>query len=347
VVANGETAGPASGEPALPIPVPQGPGHGTCGLPGQPPQRERGPVGVLHLDLEPGGAEQALQGPGVDHAAHLELAVALTGCQGLGPDMDHHGGRGFGSQDPLPRPSVHRATRASARRAGTGASSSPGRTGTLPTRASIAAITAATDAAGSSARRPRVSPSAHHHSRYRRAWAASASSGAGRDSTSARWRIAAVETRSAHPINRASVPAVANRASSTTLFRDSRPEDRASEVKGRVSRARAAPTHRSAFHQLICRCIWTQWAMSRAPCSRQISWRSACANSVSRSRSELAITRQTSSIAVRRSRSCCIATATLAKCREVVSERGHTTGNFLDIVPGLDPMPVGSPRSMR
>ena len=41
-------------------------------------------------------AQQALQGPGVDHPAPLELPVGRTRAQGLGPDVDHHRGRGLG-----------------------------------------------------------------------------------------------------------------------------------------------------------------------------------------------------------------------------------------------------------
>src|SRR5919204_4946177 len=56
VVGHGEPPGAAAGEPALDIPVPEGPDHGRGGPPGQPPEGKGRPVRLLHLDREPGRA---------------------------------------------------------------------------------------------------------------------------------------------------------------------------------------------------------------------------------------------------------------------------------------------------
>jgi hypothetical protein len=59
----------------------------------------------------------------------------------------------------------------------------------------------------------------------------------------------APDTPMAHLMSLGSVSAVANRVSSTTLSMLRSPEENASAMRGRPSRAWAALIHRSAFHQ--------------------------------------------------------------------------------------------------
>jgi hypothetical protein len=61
--------------------------------------------------------------------------------------------------------------------------------------------------------------------------------------------MAAADTPSAHFRSLASVSGVANRVSSTTLSTPRSPEENASPIRGRSSRAWAQAIHRLAFHQ--------------------------------------------------------------------------------------------------